>query len=265
MNRKIKDFIIKNYFNFRINTVESPYKIRLKNKDYKFIFLCSHMRSGSSLLTHILASNPEIIGYGETHINYSLETDLKQLVNKVYSKTKSYKMNENYVLDKVLHNNKFEDYSFLSSDHIKTIFLLREPKRTLSSILLLKPHWTPQQALHYYCDRISKLEDYAQLIDDKNSSLLVTYEQIVDHSTQVFDTLQNFLNTKEGFSEEYQVMKTTGIKGVGDSSVNIKAGKIIKTSKSQEVEIDQDLLQVAMDCFQKGYDNLSKYCQKIQV
>jgi len=128
MNRKIKDFIIKNYFNFRIDTVDSPYKVRLRKRDYKFIFLCSHMRSGSSLLTHILVSNPEIIGYGETHINYSSEANLNELVKKVYSKVKNYKMDENYVLDKVLHNNKFEDYHFLTSDHIKTIFLLREPK-----------------------------------------------------------------------------------------------------------------------------------------
>jgi LPS sulfotransferase NodH len=37
---------------------------------YEFVHILSHMRSGSTLLAHLLASHPEIIGYGETHIRY---------------------------------------------------------------------------------------------------------------------------------------------------------------------------------------------------
>ena len=38
--------------------------LKFKNKPYKFLFVMGHIRSGSSLLMHILATNPEIIGYG---------------------------------------------------------------------------------------------------------------------------------------------------------------------------------------------------------
>jgi hypothetical protein len=263
MNRQIKDFLIKNYYNFRINTVQSPYKIRLRNDDYKFIFICSHMRSGSSLLTHILVSNPEIIGYGETHINYNSESDLKKLVYRVYGKIRNYGMNEKYVLDKVLHNNKFINYDFLTSDNIYTIFLLREPKRTLNSILDLKPHWNQEQAFTYYCDRLSKLADYAKLINNKNRSLLLNYQQIIDDSETVFQSLKSFLNTENVFSEQYEIMRTTGMKGVGDSSDNIKTGKIIRTSRELEERISPDFLERAIASFEENYAILAKYCQII--
>ncbi|MGV2388843.1 MAG UNVERIFIED_CONTAM: sulfotransferase [Microcystis novacekii LVE1205-3] len=42
------------------------------------------MRSGSSLLTHILNSNPEIIGFGETHLVYESEQDFKALMFQLY-------------------------------------------------------------------------------------------------------------------------------------------------------------------------------------
>jgi hypothetical protein len=221
------------------------------------------MRSGSSLLTHILVTNPEIIGYGETHINYSSESDLKLLIRRVYDKVRNYGMREKYVLDKVLHNNKFVNYDFLTSDHIYVIFLLREPERTLNSLLDLKPHWTEEQSVNYYGDRLSTLVDYAKLINNKNHCLLLNYQEIIANSETVFQVLQKFLQTQQGFSEQYQVMKTTGVKGIGDSSSNIKTGKIIKTSRHLEQRISPDFLEKAIASFQESYAILSEYCQMI--
>ena len=39
------------------------------------ILLLGHMRCGSSLLSNILATNPEITGYGETHLDYQTPGD----------------------------------------------------------------------------------------------------------------------------------------------------------------------------------------------
>ena len=38
---------------------------------YELLFVLGHMRSKSSLLVHLLNSNPEVLGYGETHIGYT--------------------------------------------------------------------------------------------------------------------------------------------------------------------------------------------------
>jgi len=157
-----KNVLIKQYFATRINLLKEPDRILFRNKPLKILLLLSHMRSGSSLLTHILNSNSEIIGYGETHLEYSSELDLKKLMLKVYFHGQEFttiqdveklKMSEKYVLDKVLHNNKFLTADFLASDKIVTIFLLREPKRSLKSILELKPQWSESQVLNYYVER----------------------------------------------------------------------------------------------------------------
>ncbi|MGH2413856.1 MAG: sulfotransferase family protein, partial [Microcystaceae cyanobacterium] len=230
---------------------------------YRILFILSHMRSGSSLLTHILNSNPEIIGYGETHINYASEVDFKKLMFKVYWQLKNLAMNHQYILDKILHNHKFLDDNFLISEKVYIIFLLREPQKTLPSIIGIKPHWSEEKALNYYLERLSMLEKYAKLINNKKHSLLVRYDQILNHSESVFEALRNWLETQTEFSEQYQVLKTTGMKGIGDSSSNIKAGRIIRNSQKLDSKFSQELVETAMPYFNQCSQTLSQYCRTI--
>lgn len=266
MNNFVKSLPIRinyKYYQFRINTITDPYRIQLRNSPYRVLFILSHMRSGSSLLTHLLISNPEIMGYGETHLNYSSEKDLKELIFKLYWRFKDLKMNHKYVLDKVLHNHKILDDSILKSENIYLIFLLREPEKTLKSILQLKSHLNEEQALQYYIHRLDKLNSYAEMIDNKKHCLFITYEQVLNQSQLVFQTLQDFLGTKIGFSEEYQVLQTTGIRGIGDSSENIKAGRIIRQKRDLEISISPELQEQADQSFEKSYQILFHYCQTI--
>ena len=251
------------YFQVRIDTPKDPYKILFRPQPYQVLFILSHMRSGSSLLTHILNSNPEIIGFGETHLVYESEQDFKALMFKLYWRLKDLNMNHKYILDKVLHDQKFLDHSFLQSDAVKTIFLLREPKRTLASILDIKPHQNEQHALGYYTGRLATLESYARLINSKEKSLFITHNQVLNQSQLVFNSLQSHLDTKTGFSEEYRVLKTTGTRGIGDSSENIKAGKIIKQARKLDIEISDDVLTQAQKAYDQCYETLSHYCHCI--
>lgn len=272
--RLFKNDLIQTYYNFRINTIEDPYKIRLRIKPYRILFIISHMRSGSSLLTHILNSNSEILGYGETHIQYSSESDFKKLMTRLYwygqefrnlNHLKNLKMNHKYVLDKVLHNNKFLDEEFLISENIYSIFLIREPQRTLNSIMELKPHWSQEKTLNYYCERLSKLENYAEKINNKERSLLITHDQLLNHTNSVFKSLKNFLVTEEGFSEEYQILKTTGMRDVGDHKGSIKAGHIVRTPRKLENKIAQDLVEKARESFNHCSTTLSQYCSTVEI
>ncbi len=54
----------------------------LKSEKRKMLFVCGHMRSGSSLLLHILNTNPEVLGFGEMHIKYHSEKDFGRAVFK---------------------------------------------------------------------------------------------------------------------------------------------------------------------------------------
>ncbi|ACK67717.1 nucleoside triphosphate hydrolase superfamily protein [Rippkaea orientalis PCC 8801] len=258
--RNLKDDLARNYYKIRLNDERSPYHIRFRKRPYKVLFILSHMRSGSSLLTHILNSHPDIIGYGETHLNYSREMDFKQLLFKVYWQLREYSMSHHYVLDKVLHNHKFLTDNFLFNQQVYSIFLLREPNRTLSSILDIKPHWTQEKATNYYLERLAMLENYAKLISNQERSLFITYNQLIKQSDLVFNTFKEFLQTETGFSEQYQVLKTTGIKGVGDSSENIHKGKIMRNARELKTTVSPELIMQGQKSFERCCETLSHYC-----
>ena len=272
--KDVKNEIIKQYFQKRIYGHQSPYKILLRKKSYRILFILSHMRSGSSLLSHILISNPEIIGFGETHIQYSSELDFKRLMMKVYWQGQEFRkiprhlenlsMNHQYILDKILHNNKFLSDIFLASERVYTIFLLREPTKTLPSLLDLKPHWSQQNALEYYIQRLLALENYAQLINDKKRTLFITYNQMLQETFSVLTYFQKFLGTKEGFSEEYQILKTTGKRNVGDHKGNIKAGRIVRNQRELKIPVDRQLIEKANHYYNQSLSKLSVYCQSIE-
>ena len=266
--RELKNKIVHRYYLFRVNSVQDPHRIFFRKRPYKILFILGHMRAGSSLLTHLMISNPEIKGFGETHIQYSSENDFKTLILKVYQRIldiPSLSMRHQYVLDKILHNNKLLNPDLICSNQVHKIFLLREPKETLASILEIKPHWSQAKALAYYSDRLAMLEQYAKSINSKDFSFFVTYDQLLDNTELVFESLQNFLGIEKGFSEHYEVLSITGNRGVGDSSDNIKTGRIIRDNKRTENLMSPELFEQGVQAFNQCQATLSEYCQTIEV
>ncbi|MEB3342484.1 sulfotransferase [Okeania sp.] len=271
--RIIKNDIVRKYYDLRINQVKDPYRVMFRPEPYKFIFILSHMRSGSSLLTNILSSHKEILGYGETHIQYTNEFDLNKLVFKVYRKTqnirsfpelKKLRMNHKYILDKTLHNHLFLDENLLNSENLYSIFLLREPERTIASLLDLKPHWSEEKALNYYLERLSTLERYGKLINSKERSLVITHNQLLNQTDIVFDAFKKFLGTQSEFSEEYEVTNKTGIPGIGDSKGKINKGIIDRNPRKLKQKITPKSIAEGMKGFENCVSILSKYCSFVE-
>ena len=261
--RELKSSMVRRYLDLRINNNTSPYHISFRKNPYRFLFILGHMRAASSLLSHILTSNPEIIGYGETHTQYYSERDLKKLILKVYGnyyQLNNMTMGHKYILDKVLHNNKLIDESFLQHEQVYSLFLVRKPQRTIASILDLKPDWSEAKALNYYIERLAKLEEHAQFINNKSHSIFIRQEQILDNTTVVFQALQTFLDTNTGFSEKYDLHKTTGMRYVGDQTENIKSGRIIRQKRKLDIQIADLTIEKAMESYQKCCQTLSNYC-----
>ena len=270
--REYKNDLVQTYFNYRIEAVNQPYTVAFRTQPYRFLLLLSHMRSGSSLLTHLLTTNPEVIGYGETHTNYADANDFKGLLKKVYWQAQDFRtlgdvgnlrMNHRYVMDKVLHNKKFLNHDFLQSEQVYGLFLLREPQRSLASIADLKPHWSQQDTIEYYAERMAMLLTYARLINDPARMLVVTYEQLLDQTPQVLTTLQQFLQTRTPFTEEYTVLKTTGMKGVGDSKGKIKAGKIVRSQRQLIQSFPPELVEQAKKVHSDCQTALMDLCQSV--
>lgn len=99
-----------------------------------YIFIMSHMRSRSSLLSHILGSNPAISGYSESHHSYLDWKHFARLRIRAYSGNRG-KSNLKYTLDKILWNNYRISNQMCLKENLKIIFLLREPEDTLKSII----------------------------------------------------------------------------------------------------------------------------------
>jgi hypothetical protein len=68
----------------------------------EFLFVLGHMRSGSTLLCHLLCNSDEIIGFGETHNNYRRRSDLAKLLTSVRASTGKNPFKYRYVLDKIV-------------------------------------------------------------------------------------------------------------------------------------------------------------------
>jgi hypothetical protein len=267
--RHQKNAAIQAYFRQRIYASPDPEKIWGRSQPMRILLILSHMRSGSSLLTHILTHNPAILGYGETHRTYQTTHDFKQLMADVYWRChefrhlrdlKHLRMNHHYVLDKVLHNHLLSNLSLLTHPQVSIIFLIREPVASLVSLQKLKPHLSDRQRFDYYSSRLLQLADYAKFINNKNRSLWVTYEQLLDNTPSVLRSLKQFLGTKLEFSEHYQILKTTGQKGVGDSQEKIKSGKIIRQKSPPPTSLPADIREEAEGIYQTTYQALSHYC-----
>ncbi|MEM9487324.1 MAG: sulfotransferase family protein, partial [Cyanobacteria bacterium P01_F01_bin.116] len=136
-------------------------------------------------------------------------------------------------------------------------------ERSLVSIADLKPHWNQQDAIEYYGERMAMLVEYARLINNPKRTLVVTYEQMLEDTPKVLSTLQHFLQTQAPFTEEYRVLKTTGMKGVGDPKGNIKAGKIVRSQRQLTQSFPQDLVEQAKQIHRNCQTSLQELCQSV--
>ncbi|GFE68940.1 sulfotransferase [Chroococcus sp. FPU101] len=239
------------------NSVYSYYLWLLAQKKPKLktIFINSHMRSGSTLLSHLLNSHPKIYGIGETGLTYHSEADLELMMCRVSWYFRKMSIPEDYVFDKLLHNRLLVNKDLLNHEDIYYIFLVRNPEDTLLSLSKLFTNRTLPDLYQYYCERLLMMENDFKNIKNYSKVIIITYEQLLNETTQTFETLQRFLQTKEPFVEQYSLTPWTGKKYIGDSSKNIKAGYILRKNNKQEtLQFPSDLLQNAWNYYHKWYE-----------
>jgi len=236
-------------------------------QDYIFIF--SHMRSYSSLLSHILGSHPEISGYLEAHLSYSHPNDLLTLKQKVSDATE-HQVFGRFVLDKILGRNLKVSDSVLNNERIRVIFLLRNPEDTIKSILNMginligdeDTKWSEflkdvKKICDYYISRLKQIENFSLRL--KNKALFIESEKILDEPEHVFRQIENFLGLKEKLKQDYSTFKYTGLEGKGDPSSTIKKGKITRQKSNYDFHIPADILAQAQKAYIDCRDVLLKH------
>jgi hypothetical protein len=228
----------------------------------KYLFIFSHMRSRSSVLSHILGSNSEITGYTELHIPYESKTDLIKMRTLLHQDSNA-KLNNQYLLDKILHDKfPFSDQIFRVANP-KIIFLLREPKPTLKSMLNMASetgieyYSTVEEALDYYCSRLLTLKTLAR--EFQGSYFYIESEELVKNTDEVLYKLTEWLQLSQDLSKHYEIFEKTGAPGFGDPLDNIKSGVLKETPKLSNIKIPAEILNEAELAYDKCKRTLLYY------
>ena len=121
-----------------LNTIRNLSQVNLNLQNIickaKYLFIISHMRSRSSVLSHILGSNPDVCGYAELHVPYRSRRALFTM-RLMLSNDLKCKLTNKYLLDKILHDRFFVADKIFTIAKPKVIFLLRDPESTFKSII----------------------------------------------------------------------------------------------------------------------------------
>lgn len=233
-----------------------------------YIFMLAMARSGSTLLAHILSSNTSITGMGETKTKLKSTRSLLRISGRVrllnwrYADTNG--ESERYILDKLVHNELLDpaNVPLLKDDRFRIIFLIREPHRTIQSLLRLFPHYTAERAVQSYINRSKMLREYMQLLSPDKTCLGLTHDQLIHCTQPTLRLIENYLDLSIPLEEQYETSNVTGKLHLGDQSANIQTGKIIRDKKANEetVPIPSDLLATAEEEFALCLDAMENSC-----
>jgi hypothetical protein len=217
----------------------------------KYIFMLSHMRSRSSLLSHILGSNDEICGYSELHYSYPKVPSLVNMHVELYQDL-SCDFTDKYLFDKLLHNSMLLNDDVLERTKPKVILLYRAPQSTLKSIINMGDltgddgYKNQSIATDYYCNRLRRLAEYAKKDIDV---LFIDSDELVNNTEEVLIKLSNWLCLASPLSSNYTIFNRTGVTGAGDPSKNIMSGQIVKTKQHESIILDEHLLEKAIEAY----------------
>jgi len=219
------------------------------------------MRGNTSLLSHLLGNHSEIEGYYEMHIGYySWKSLYRQKL--LYLQEHTLKAKSHYFFDKILHNEHDISREILTKS--KVIIMLREPEQTIRSIINLYKKTEPnhaycnaENATQYYIERLQGIYELAQKIPGQFYYLQA--DELRHSPEQQLLKLQHYLDLNSPISAEYENFKNTGKEKYGDSSSNIKTGKIQKQATDySSIELDETLLTVAIE----KYHHINQFLQQ---
>lgn len=225
------------------------------------------MRSYSSLLAHIIGSHPQIVGHRERHCSYLHNSDLIRLRYHTYLETN--RIPTGYFLDKILHNKYVLSDKIIRRSDVRFIALLRKPEPTFRSMIKLgrsgrdENYCDPFWILDYYESRLHNMEDY--VLRAKAPIIFIDSEDIIQNTPTVMNTLKGWLDLKTELNSQYKIFPDTGMAGRGDSSDNIKAGKVLvgEHRDSQNVDVPSSILTQATKHYNRCRQFLRNRCKNI--
>lgn len=211
---------------------------RAEHRKAQFLFILGSPRSGTTLLGHLLATNPEITFFGESHLCYRDDSSfyyLKEMLKNHLSVDET-----RYWCDKILYPKHIEYGHFFTHPNHRFLLLLRHPSAILRS-MMLRNRFNSSQFLETKRESIliqsmAMMERALAAGPGNGKRCVVFYEDLVTTPDRVLDSITRFLDLRQPIEQEYSALPSTGVWGIGDGSDRIKSGKL---QAGQEVW-DQD-------------------------
>jgi len=199
-----------------------------------FVLIIAPMRSGSTLLQHLLAQAEGYVTAGETHVTYRSPAHLKRLMRRVFRFHGTLGAGATCVVDKCVTDELAPDVELGSYPRTRLIFLLRDPAATVAS-LAARAKWrhggSAESAAAYYVQRLARMVELAMHVPDSRRAFFLTYEDLVDRTPATLAALTVFLGLPVPLRERYQTHEWTGVLARGDLSENIKRGEIVRQGR----------------------------------
>lgn len=223
------------------------------------LMLIGHMRCGSTLLSHILQQNPQVLGWGERHMIYRTQAEVDHIVRSTALESGVWRLRNHVVFDKVVNEMFSIEPALLTAPNTRALFLLRKPEPTLSSILRVlgdAEGWTRDDAFAHYRTRMEQMQVFAQTIDDPRRATVLTHDQLLHETDAVFDLLSVALDLDQPLTEKYETTERTGTWGWGDTSARIHTGRIVRNERPIEHDVPRDMLDEATVLYEDTLDVL---------
>ncbi len=220
--------------------------------DRPFIVLLSHMRSYSSVLSHILGSHPDICGYSELHCE-TLTQQGMQAAKKILEQREDYSQAQ-FLFDKLLHNSPVHR-DLIEDRQIFPLICVREPKDTIQSIINMGELYCRDErrkrtlkncglVTEYYIGRLRWLEHFVSRF--RENCFFFRSEQLMSDGPSLLNRIQEHLQLTAPLQTSYQLFEFTGSAGHGDPSPRIRLGRLDDRENCYDsIPIPTPLLDVA--------------------
>lgn len=223
----------------------------------KLLLILSHMRSYSTLLSHILSSAGSIQGHIEQQRSYNSTKEVDEFLESQAT------ANTRFVCDNLLLNYLHVAPEVLSYERVRILFSLRRPEATLASLI----RWggtnnkfkDPENALDYYEQRLGNIAWLAETATCPRMFFLS--DRLIDDTDAALADLASFLSLDQ-LSETYEVYDDTGQPGKGDFSASIRTGSIQQDRKRIPVEIPTGVLDRARSAYWEATDRIGAAIRK---
>lgn len=196
------------------------------------------MRSGSTLLLHLLMTNSNVSGCGERNRVYRDERDLETFAVKTLLERRRLHW-PGYFVDQVNHSHFLPSTDLLLQPSVLPVILFREPRAAVGSMVdvFSRIHdFTVTQAIEHYRERVRTLAGYAALLQREGRFIALTYDELVDHPHAELARLQEYIGLERPLDVNYPTFAFTGTRG--DPSSRILAGRILPARKDHGVSLD---------------------------